>query len=213
MFRRRLIIPASALVLALLAYVLGWSSFFTVTSVEIIGTDKAISTGILTGEKLARVEPREILSKIEKLNWVESAQISRNWINGQVEVKIVERTPVAIYNSVVIDSFGKSFPIGPDTPPDLLRIQAGTLESAVDAVTFLNQLPKELGQQMTVLKVRQSGSLVFELIKDGKNLEVRWGSNSENELKIKVYRALLALPENSNIKRVDVSAPSAPIVK
>lgn len=213
MRQRKLAIPASILVLVLLAYVLGWSSLFTVSSVEIVGTKKQISTGIMPGEKLARVEPREILSKLEKLNWVESARISRNWISGQVEVKIVERTPVAIYNSVVIDSFGKSFPIGADTPADLLKIQAGTLDLAISAVAFLSELPPQMRQQMTTIKVRQSGSLVFNVTNNGKKLEVRWGSNSENELKIKVYMALLALPENANIKRVDVSAPHAPIVK
>jgi hypothetical protein len=48
---------------------------------------------------------------------------------------------------------------------------------------------------------------------EGKKIELRWGTNSENELKLKVYKALIALPENANIKRVDVSAPHAPIVK
>jgi hypothetical protein len=48
---------------------------------------------------------------------------------------------------------------------------------------------------------------------NGKDIEIRWGSNSENELKLEVYRALIALPENADIKRVDVSAPQAPIVK
>jgi len=40
-------------------------------------------------------------------------------------------------------------------------------------------------------------------------LEIRWGTDSENELKLKVYKALIALPENAEIKRVDVSAPHA----
>jgi hypothetical protein len=47
----------------------------------------------------------------------------------------------------------------------------------------------------------------------GKNLEIRWGNDDENELKLKVYKALISLPENASIKRVDVSAPHAPIVK
>jgi hypothetical protein len=47
----------------------------------------------------------------------------------------------------------------------------------------------------------------------GKDLEIRWGIDGDNELKLKVYKALIALPENASIKRVDVSAPNAPIVK
>jgi hypothetical protein len=63
------------------------------------------------------------------------------------------------------------------------------------------------------VKVRSTGALVLEINYAGKNLEIRWGTNSDNELKLKVYKALLALPENSAIKRVDLSAPHAPIVK
>ena len=66
---------------------------------------------------------------------------------------------------------------------------------------------------MTVVKVRSSGDLVLEVDNAGKNLEIRWGSDNDNELKLKVFKALLALPENAAIKRIDVSAPHAPIVK
>jgi hypothetical protein len=61
--------------------------------------------------------------------------------------------------------------------------------------------------------MRSTGALVLVANKAGKNLEILWGSDSDNELKIKVYKALIALPENAAIKRVDVSAPRAPIVK
>jgi hypothetical protein len=44
-------------------------------------------------------------------------------------------------------------------------------------------------------------------------MEVKWGLNSENELKTKVYEALTALPENNRVTRIDLSAPHAPIVK
>jgi hypothetical protein len=63
------------------------------------------------------------------------------------------------------------------------------------------------------VKVRSTGALVLITQNKGKNIEIRWGSDSENELKLKVYKALIALPENAKIKRVDVSAPTAPIVK
>jgi hypothetical protein len=66
---------------------------------------------------------------------------------------------------------------------------------------------------LTVVKVRSSGDLVLEVDNAGKNLEIRWGSDNDNELKLKVFKALLALPENAAIKRIDVSAPHAPIVK
>jgi hypothetical protein len=42
---------------------------------------------------------------------------------------------------------------------------------------------------------------------------VQWGANEKSALKIEVINALIALEENKNIRRIDVSAPHAPIVK
>jgi len=210
---RRLALLISAIVLAVATYVLGWSSLLTVSSIEINGSDTQISTGIIKGQKLARVEPRVVAARFEKLDWVASAQVSRNWINGKVTIDLTERTPVAIYNNRVIDSTGKSFVLrgAPATP--LVQIQAGDLPAATKAVTFFMTLPADLKEALTVVKVRSTGALVLVVNNAGKNLEIRWGTDAENELKLKVYKALIALPENAAIKRIDVSAPHAPIVK
>ena len=210
---RRLIILLSAVALAAATYVLGYSSFFTVSSVEVIGSKTAINSGVSIGQKLARVEPRAIAAKFENLDWVESADVSRNWINGKVTIQLTQRTPIAIFNNQVIDSTGKSFQLRSAPSKPLVQIQAGDLQAAVSAVEFFTSLPEDLKSALTVVKVRSTGAFVLEIDNAGKNLEIRWGTNSDNELKIKVYKALLALPENSAIKRVDVSAPHAPIVK
>jgi cell division septal protein FtsQ len=194
-------------------YILGYSTFFTVTSVEVIGSTKPINTGITKGEKLARVEPRAVATKLENLDWVESADVSRNWINGKVVVELKQRTPIATFNNQVIDSTGASFIPQGERPSGLIEIQANGIEAATKAVNFLTELPEELNSTLTVVKVRATGAFVLITENNGKKLEIRWGSNSENELKIKVYKALIALPENADIKRVDVSAPHAPIVK
>jgi len=206
----------AGLVVALLAgsaYVLGYSTFFTVSSVEVIGSEQPINTGVVKGQKLARVEPRAIATKLEKLDWVKSADVSRNWINGKVVVELTSRTPIATFENKVIDSTAASFVPQGSRPEGLIQIQAATLEEAKKAVNFLTQLPEELKSSLTVVKVRGSGALVLITQSNGKDIEIRWGSNSENELKLKVYKALIALPENADIKRVDVSAPNAPIVK
>lgn len=210
---RRLIILLSAVALAAATYVLGYSSFFTVSSVEVIGSKTAINSGVSIGQKLARVEPRAIAAKFETLDWVESADVSRNWINGKVTIQITQRTPIAIFNNQVIDSTGKSFQLRSTPSKPLVQIQAGDLQAAISAVEFFTSLPEDLKSALTVVKVRSTGAFVLEINNAGKNLEIRWGTNTDNELKLKVYKALLALPENSAIKRVDVSAPHAPIVK
>jgi len=211
--KRRLIAGVVVAVLAGATYILGYSTFFTVTSVEVIGSTKPINTGITEGEKLARVEPRAVATKLENLDWVESADVSRNWINGKVVVELKQRTPIATFNNQVIDSTGASFIPQGERPSGLIEIQANSIEAATKAVNFLTELPEELNSTLTVVKVRATGAFVLITENNGKKLEIRWGSNSENELKIKVYKALIALPENADIKRVDVSAPHAPIVK
>jgi cell division septal protein FtsQ len=210
---RRLILLISALLLVGAAYVLGWSTLFTVSSIEIKGSTTQVSTGIIKGQKLARVEPRAVAAQFENLDWVADAKVSRNWINGKVTIDLTERTPVAIYNNKVIDSMGKSFVLRGTPSTQLVQIQAGDLTAATKAVTFFTTLPADLKSALTVVKVRSTGALVLVVNNAGKNLEIRWGIDGENELKLKVYKALIALPENASIKRVDVSAPHAPIVK
>lgn len=211
--KRKLVTIIIVVVLSAATYLLGYSSFFTVSSVEVIGTNRALTTGITQGQKLARVEPRAIAARLEKLDWVKSAEISRNWINGKVVVQIAQRIPVATFQNQLIDSAGVSFIPQGQRPAGLVEIQASDLANATKAVNFFTQLPEELKSSLTVVKVRSTGALVLITEKDGKRLEIRWGTNSENELKLKVFKALLALPENATIKRVDVSAPHAPIVK
>ena len=74
---------------AAMAYLLGWSSVLTLKSVEIIGT--TAQPAILAqfendevlpqvGQKLARVDPRAIERSLSKLDWLSTADVSRNWI-------------------------------------------------------------------------------------------------------------------------------------
>ncbi len=211
--KRKLIAGSVVAILAGATYLLGYSSFFTVSSVEVIGSNRPVSTGITKGQKLARVEPRAVSAKLENLDWVESAEISRNWINGKVVIQLTQRTPIATFKNQVIDSSGTSFIPQGVRPSGLVDVQAADIKDATKAVNFFTQLPEELKSTLTVVKVRSTGALVLITENKGKKLEIRWGTNSENELKLKVYKALIALPENAEIKRVDVSAPHAPIVK
>ena len=210
---RRLFLVIAILIFATTAYVLGWSTFFTVSSIQIQGTNATMSSSITIGEKLARIEPRAVAAEFERLSWIKSAQVSRNWISGKVTITLIERVPVAIYNNRAIDAEGVSFPVPTDNVDNLPRIQAATIESAVVASAFFIELPREIADIVRFIKVRGGESYVLEIIDGKKSLEVIWGQNEENVLKAKVYRALLAQPENSKIRRLDLTAPHAPIVK
>lgn len=172
-----------------------------------------MSSGILIGQKLARVEPREVAAKFEEVDWVASADVSRNWLNGKVIIELTERTPVALYKNQVIDSTGKTFVLRSTPSVDLVEIQAGNLSAAVAAVIFFVGLPDEIKSALRVIKVRSTGAIILEIDRGGNTLEIAWGTDTQTELKLKVFNALIELPENESIRRVDVSAPRAPIVK
>ena len=210
---RKLIALLMILVLAGLTYVLGYSNLLTVKSVQIIGSKTTLKPDVAIGQRLARIEPRVIAEKFEGLSWVQNVEVSRNWVQGKVTIKLIERTPIATFNNQVIDANGKSFSVRGAMPTGLIKIQAANEIDAGRAVIFLESLPSEIREALQVLKVRSTGAFVLVIENKEKKLEITWGSDSENELKAQVYQALLALPENSKIKRMDLSAPRAPIVK
>ena len=213
MKNKRLIALATAIFVGAASYALGWSTLFTVSSVEVTGTDQRLPQSIKVGEKLARVEPRAVAATYEKFAFVQDAQVSRNWISGKVTISITSRTPVAIFNNQAIDDLGKAFVVKGQLPADLPKIQASSVEIAVTAVEFMKSLPEEIRSNLKILKVRSTGAYVMDVDVQGRKVEVRWGFATENELKTKVYKALLEQPENAKLKRMDLSAPHAPIVK
>ena len=213
MKKQSLIISLSTLVFIGAAYILGWSSFFTVSSVEITGTDVYLSSSIIPGQKLARVEPRVVASEFQKIDWIESADVSRNWFTGKVTIALVERKPIAIYNNRAIDRNGASFILHSQNISGLPHIQASSIESAIVAADFFTSLPSDFAETVTVVKVHSGESYILQVQLNKSSIELRWGQNVDNALKFKVYKALLARAENSKVKRIDLSAPHAPIVK
>lgn len=213
MRRRFTLIVVPILIVVGATYALGYSSLFTVSSIEIIGARSTLNPGFVKGEKLARIQPRVIASKFENLTWVKKAEVSRDWINGNVTIRIFERTPVALFNGKAFDEEGAIFQLQSGDPSELVQIQAIDAESALKAVDLLGSLDSQLIQTLQVIKVQGSGSIDLQLAQGERNIEVKWGINSENELKTKVYQAILALPENNKVTKIDVSAPRAPIVK
>ena len=213
MKKRSLLIAVTLIVFAALTYALGWSSLFTVSSVEVIGTNKTVPSLIQIGEKLARVEPRVIIARYEKIEWVKNVEISRNWLSGKVSITLNERAPIAMFNNRAIDEEGASFEFNGAGIAQLPRIQGPSIDEAVKAAMFFQTLPSEITKEIILVKIIRRDSYVLEIGNASKKIEVLWGRNEENELKAKVFAALIARPENQKILRIDLSAPHAPIVK
>ena len=213
MKKRRLVVALTLILFALAAYALGWSNLLTVSSVEMKGTGTFLSTTIKPGERLARIEPRAVAKEYEKLDWVQRAEVSRNWINGKITITITERLPIAIFNNRAIDKDGVSFAITNQSTKGLPRIQAPSIDSAITAAAFFSALPQEIASSVQLVKVGNGEMYTLQMQATGHVIEVVWGSSQDNALKATVYKALIARVENSKIHQLDLSAPHAPIVK
>jgi cell division septal protein FtsQ len=209
----------SAVVVAALTYLLGWSSVFTVKKVEFNGITNPVQIlavekkiGNLNGIKLARIEPRQIANTIENVNWVKSAEVSRNWFSSSVTITIDARVPIGIFASRYIDSTGTVFdPIG--TQVEVPMVNAPNAEIGLLAIELFTALPEDFRQNITSLSARSAADFTMAIKGPYKALILRFGNADDKELKIKVFKALAALDENKNISIIDVSAPHAPIVK
>lgn len=206
------------------AYLLGWSSFFTVKQITVQGAPTAVaaraieqSSRITKGEKLARVEPRVTRSLLANISWLDRSTVSRNWLRGSVVIRVWPRTPIATYQGRLIDRAGIVFDLPNIDARGLPFISASDSSSAQFAISLLTQLPTTLQAELLGLKVSSlnSATLTLKDISQGstKVLQVVWGDSSNMALKVKVYQALIALPENTKITEMDLSAPHAPIVK
>jgi len=213
----------SVILLSSLTYLLGWSSVFTVKKVQYTGisNQSQISAvegkiGDLTGTKLARIEPRQISNTIETLSWVNGADVSRNWFSGSVSVSIKPRTPIGIFGTRYIDASGAIFdPIfDPTVPPvDVPRVSAPAPEIGLAAIKLFTSLPQDFRVDIDSMNARSANDFSMILQAPGRQITLRFGSADDVDLKVKVFKALMALEENKKVSTIDVSAPHAPIVK
>jgi cell division septal protein FtsQ len=212
-------------VIIALAYLLGWSSIFSVKKVEITGAPTAavlanieMKSQIEVGQQLARVNPQSAARKIEKLAWVKDVAISRNWLNGVVAIEISPREPLAFFNpdqvpGQTIDEEGQLFSLPGYSNPDLALISAKSPESALKANELFTQLPENFRRNITSMMATSTNTFTLNSTLEGRDIRIRWGDSQDMALKISVINSLLKLPENKKIKMIDVVAPHAPIVK
>ena len=78
------------------------------------------------------------------------------------------------------------------------------------AVDFYLSLPAEIRDKAS--SITASSAKNFQIVMDSE-LRINWGDAANNAVKVKIYQALLALPENKKIKQMDVSDPTKPTVK
>ena len=217
----RVKVIASVLVLfGALTYLFAWSSIFSVRSISATGAPAGVTEAALIskseiriGEKLSRIEPRSIERSLEELSWIKSASIDRNWIKGSVAIAVTPRVAVGMYKGKAIDSSGTLFIAPGKIPAGLPQVSAASPKLGLEAISLFTNLPLEIRERIISVSAVNENSISSWQEENGRKLKVTWGSVKDIDLKVTVLKALLALPENQSLKRVDLSAPHAPIVK
>lgn len=218
--KHRLITVFVIFLTAGLAYLLGWSNILTVKEISYSGAPTKNSeatvknlTDLVVGERLARIEIRKIQGRIETLPWVKNADVSRNWISGKIAVSITPRLPIATFNGQLMDSEGKRFELPGGFDSKLPSVLARDPKSGLAAINLFTKLPTEFSTRTSAFTATSPENIYFKIKEGSRSLMVIWGADIEIALKLKVYKALVALPENSKIKKIDLTEPRSPIVK
>ena len=218
--KRRLFTLIVLLLIASLAYLLGWSNVLTIKEISYTGAPTKSSKATIQnlasleiGERLARVEMRKIAGRIQTLPWVDSADLSRNWISGKIVVAVTPRVPIATFNGQLMDAKGKRFELPGGYVLKLPSVFAKDAKSGLAAIELFTKLPTEFSTRTSAFTATSPENINFIITEGKRSLKVLWGADNEIDLKLKVYRALVALPENSKIRKIDLTEPRSPIVK
>jgi cell division septal protein FtsQ len=210
----------AVLLFASMTYLFAWSPVFQVKNINVSGLPKDVPKSLILetaqiaiGDKLARIEPRTISTRLSTLNWISEINLQRNWFRGAIDIKISPRIPVGIYRGRALDKNGIIFDLPTGVLPDLPEVSAATAKLGLVAIELFKELPSDLRTSLLSMNARHESSIASVHRRESKEIKIQWGSNKDMALKVKVYRALLALPENKEITAVDLSAPHAPIVK
>ncbi|MBU3715613.1 MAG: FtsQ-type POTRA domain-containing protein [Candidatus Nanopelagicaceae bacterium] len=241
---RRLILIAAIGAISGLAYLLGWSNVFPVKSIEIAESDQSIvkevsarlnqfPAPVVIGEPMARVDKREITSRLRTLIWVEDVQVRRSFLSGKVSISVSPRSAIAQLDSrwsanpnelgflgsdlefffVPQSEVAKAAKSGDADWLSLPNLSLGSSDRALieDVAGLMAALPG-IGAEIRSVTAPNRESIKTLIGYNERELDISWGSVKELELKFEVMARLLELKANRNVKRIDLSAPLAPIV-
>ena len=243
------ILVFSLLILVGAAYLLGWSKIFVVEKIVVASQDKDVVKEITMkiaqppsvvkiGQPLARVDRREIASRLRELLWVDNVELDRKIFTGEVLIKVIPRSPIARLvstNSNNVESVGfmsqdldffylprqavqQAIATGETNWGDIPELNfSGEIASSTNAEREdIRELIRTLSTQgygIRGITVKSPTEFSSSIMRDTRKLDIYWGSVKELPLKIEVMERLLDLKENKRVKSINLSNPVAPIVK
>lgn len=232
----------SILILALATYVLGWSQVFTVEKIIIDSKDKKIVKEVLAkinqspavveiGQPLARVDRREIATRVREMLWVENIKLDRRLLSGELHIAVIARDPIGRLipkDSTNVESIGfmdrdlenfylpaeavaRALASGEWSDMPEISIQNDSKGLRSDVAQLIETLQGN-ALQVERVQAKDQLSISTKLVKEGRRLDISWGSVKDIELKIEIMNRLLELKENKSVKNINLSNPISPIV-
>lgn len=235
--RRRRMVVALLVVVALGvgSWFLLHGSLFSARVLRVVGSVHTPAASILaaaglsTHPPLVDVDPGAAAARVERLPWVATARVQRQWPDGVV-VTVDERTPVAVVAAgpapgggwAEVDRTGRVLADVPVPPPHLVRLTstAGTVPappapggdlgpSERGALKVAATLPPAFASQVTAVVAEQGGTVGLQLTTP---VTVELGSTSQLHAKYEDVAAFLAGASLVAGDRIDVSVPESPWV-
>ena len=219
-WRRAFAVLVAVTVVAVLVWVLGWSSILGVSKVEVSGATGAEASAVAElvdvpiGTPLARVDTDAAAARVRERITEAEVSVRRAW-PSTLAVDIVLRTPAIVVRNPqgqleVVDAEGISFGVVKAAPKGVPVVKAvgakgATREALQSALALLNALPSDLSSQVSGITVSSANLVTFTL---GKRTVV-WGSGADSERKVAILTALLP----TKAKVIDVSAPETPVTR
>jgi cell division septal protein FtsQ len=178
------------------------------------------------GARLARVETRAIMGSLNQLDWLESVSVDRKWLSQSIILKVSEKSAVAravINHGTLInfDANGEMFEptsaeqLAKQQKLPLVNIKTPSTTQLANVALLINIIlshMSELISNLISMSVSESGLVQMQTKISDHSLQINWGQFTDIEQKCQVLEALLKLPENKEITRVDLSQPDLPIV-
>ncbi len=205
-------------------YLLAGSPLFDVDQVAVVGIVNADPSevvevsGIERGTPLHSLDTESGEEALRALPWVSEASISRS-VGGEVEIGLVERTPVAMLpapeGAVLVDAGGRQLDTREFWSPEYLRVagietsgQAGEPIPAVahSVLRMVEQLVPPVAERIAQVTV-EGADLYLELVDGGR---VRIGDDASMYEKMVAVETMLTRVDLRCLDEIDVRVPSAP---
>jgi cell division protein FtsQ len=199
------------------------SRFFVVRTIEVTGTHLVTKAEVTTaaaiqpGIPLIRVNGSAVARRVEQLQQVQSAQVTRQWPD-RVTISVTERTPALAVPSgtgyQLIDKFGVAVETASGRPRGLpvLELPAGSgavsslrgSPAVFAAAVIVHELPPRLARSVATVQAPNASDVTVKL-RNG--ITIVWGGTDRSAAKA----AELAVLMRTHARTYDVSGPGTAV--